>query len=109
MVFYSMTDDGVGKELGRRLKELRLRKNVSQLELARSVAVARSTIERLENGTGKISVLIAVLRELGQLDNLELLLPDQPASPLALAARQGRKKERAGRKRKVQQAPETDW
>lgn len=109
MDYYAMTDAGVEKEIGHRLKELRLRKNLTQAELADAVSVARATIERLENGNGKISTLIAVLRELGQLDNLDLLIPDQPVSPLVLAERQGRKRERAGKKRVPKQTPGTTW
>lgn len=106
---YAMTDAAIEKEVGRRLKELRLRKNLTQVELAAAVSVARATIERLENGNGKISTLIAVLRELGQLDNFDLLIPDQPVSPLVLAERLGRQRERAGKKRAPKQAAETDW
>ena len=109
MDLYAMTDAGVEKEIGHRLKELRLRKNLTQADLANAVSVARATIERLENGNGKISTLIAVLRELGQLDNLDLLIPDQPTSPLALAERQGRKRERARKKRVPDQSPDTTW
>lgn len=109
MDLYAMTDAGIEKEMGRRLKELRLRMNLTQVELADAVSVARATIERLENGTGKISTLIAVLRELGQLDNLNLLIPDQPVSPLVLAERQGKKRERAGKKRVPKRSTETDW
>ena len=109
MDLFAMTDAGVEKEIGRRLKELRICKNITQAELADAVSLARSTIERLENGVGKISALIAVLREMGQLGNLELLLPDQPPSPLMLAERQGRKKERVGKKRGAKQVPESDW
>lgn len=109
MDFYAMSDAGIEKEIGRRLKELRLRKNLSQVELADAAAVARATIERLENGSGKIITLIAVLRELGQLENFSLLLPDQPVSPLVLAERQGKKRERAGKKRAPTATSKTTW
>jgi len=109
MDFYSMTDTGIEKEMGHRLKELRLRKNLTQAELADAVSVTRATIERLETGSGKISTLIAVLRELGQLNNLGLLVPDQPVSPLILAERHGRKRERAGKKRVPKQDPNSNW
>ncbi len=109
MDLYSMTDKGIEVELGRRLKELRLRRNLTQDELCSAVSVARATIERLEKGSGKISTLIAVMRELGHLDNFDLLLPDQPASPLVLAERQGRKRERARKKPGAQPSHDTDW
>ncbi len=75
MDLYSMTDKGIEVELGRRLKELRLRRNLTQDELCSAVSVARATIERLEKGSGKISTLIAVLRELGHLDNFDYCFP----------------------------------
>lgn len=109
MDYYAMTDAGIEREMGRRLKELRLRRNLTQVELAAAISVARATIERLESGSGKISTLIAVMRELGQLEHLDILIPDQPASPLVLAARQGKKRERAGKRRGSKQTPESDW
>lgn len=109
MDYYAMTDAGIEAEIGRRVKELRLRKNLTQMELADAISVARATIERLESGSGKISTLIAVLRELGQLEGLDILIPDQPTSPLVLAERQGKKRKRAGKKRTSSQAPASDW
>ncbi len=109
MDYYAMTDAGIEAEIGRLVKELRLRKNLTQMELAAAISVARGTIERLESGNGKISTLIAVLRELGQLEGLDILIPDQPVSPLALAERQGKKRKRAGKKRRSSQAPASDW
>lgn len=109
MDLYSMTDEAIEAETGRRLKELRLRKNLTQGELADAVSVARGTIERLEEGTGKISTLIAVLRELGHLQNMDLLLPDLPSSPLMLAERQGKERKRARKKKGAKNTPEAEW
>jgi len=109
MDLYAMTDAGIEAEIGRRIKELRLRKNLTQGDLAAAISVARATIERLETGNGKISTLIAVLRELGQLHGIDMLIPDQPISPLVLAERHGKKRERAGKKRTSKQTSNSDW
>ena len=99
MDFYSMTDKGIGVEIGRRLKSLRLRKNVTQQRLSDATALSLNTIKSLEAGKGKLSSLIAVLRELGVLDALDGFIPEVTISPLQLARRQGRKRQRASGKR----------
>lgn len=95
MDFYSMTDKGVETELGHRIRSLRLRKNVTQQQLAQATALSLNTIKALESGKGKLSSLVAVLRELGMLDDLNSFIPEVSVSPLQLAKRQGKERQRA--------------
>ncbi len=90
-----MTDTAIEAEVGRRLRELRLRQNRTQQALAEAVTLSLNSIKALENGKGKISTLIAVLRELGMLQELDQFLPDPGISPLQLARQQGKKRRRA--------------
>jgi len=112
MDLYAMTDFAIAEEMGGRLRALRLRKNRRQADLANMTGISRVTMERLERGDGKISTLIAVLRELGQLEGLNAFVPDSFTipSPLDLARRHGRIRKRATGKR-TQPVPdmEVDW
>jgi len=95
MDLYSLSDKAIQKELGLRLKRLRLRKNRTQQELSEATLLSVSTIKALEMGKGKQASLIAVLRELGALEQLDSFIPDISVSPLQLAKLAGRKRQRA--------------
>lgn len=95
MDFYSLSDKAVAGELGRRIKSLRLRKNVTQKELAIATALSLNSIKSLESGRGKLSSLVAVLRELGALEGLDSFIPEATISPLQLAKMEGKARQRA--------------
>ena len=95
MDFYSLSDKGIEAELGRRLKSLRLRKNITQKALAEATTLSLNTIKSLETGRGKLANLIAVLRELGALDHLDQFIPLPSISPIQLAKRRGKERQRA--------------
>lgn len=95
MDFYSMADKGIEAELGNRLKALRLRKNITQQQLAEATTLSLNAIKALEKGRGKLATLIAVLRELGTLQELDNFIPAPTVSPLQLARMQGKKRRRA--------------
>ncbi|OGR26986.1 MAG: hypothetical protein A2277_19940 [Desulfobacterales bacterium RIFOXYA12_FULL_46_15] len=94
MDFYSMTNKGIRIELGDRIKRLRLRKNRTQKELAESACLSINAVQSVESGKGKFLTIIAVLRELEALDELNSFIPDVPISPIQ-KARLGKKRERA--------------
>jgi transcriptional regulator with XRE-family HTH domain len=100
MDFYSLSDLAILEELGLRIRALRLRQNLSQEELASMCVLSLNTIKSLELGKGKLSSLIAVLRELEALDNLDNFIPDLKISPVQLAKRQGKTRLRASRRKK---------
>jgi len=114
MDLYSLSDKGIEEELGGRIRALRLRKNVTQKELAEATALSLNTIKALESGRGKLSSLIAVLRELGALDNLNSFIPEPSISPIQLAKMQGKVRERASGERsrdsiRDKSRDETEW
>jgi len=108
MNYYSLTDTAIEIELGRRLREHRLRRNRTQQQLADAVTLSVNSIKALEQGKGKLSTLIAVLRELQLLDQLDNFLPDPGISPLQLARNQGRIRRRATGKRGTATAGEDE-
>lgn len=95
MNLYAMTDKAILLELGARVKALRLQKNRSQEELAEATMLSLNAIKSLEAGRAKLTTVIAVLRELGALDELNHFVPEITISPIELAKRQGKKRLRA--------------
>lgn len=95
MDYYVMTDKAIEAEIGSRIRALRLRKNLTQQQLSEAAALSLNTIKSLESGKGKLSALIAVLRELAALDVLDTFLPEVSISPLQLARQQKKKRRRA--------------
>ena len=110
MDFYSLSDKAIGQDLGDRIKTLRLRRNFTQRELSVATALSLNVIKSLESGHGKLSSLIAVLRELGALDHLNSFIPPPTISPLQLARRQGQQRQRAsGGRSKAGPKGEAEW
>ena len=87
--------------LGKRLKEYRLAKNLSQQELAELTGLNRVRISRIENGSAfSITSLIELMRALGILDNIEKLIPLKVKSPRELLKEETKKRKRASHGRK---------
>lgn len=110
MNFYSMTDKGIGAEMGHRIRSLRLRKNLTQQQVANRAALSLNAIKSLESGKGKLLTIIAVLRELGALDALDNFIPEPAISPLQVARQQGKIRQRAsGDRLKSKTIEESEW
>ena len=110
MDIYSQSDKNVAKELGARIRALRLGQDITQKALAGAAMLSLNAIKALETGRGKLSTLIAVLRELKALDQLDQLLPEASISPLQLAKMQGRERQRAsGERGKAKTKDQDDW
>ena len=84
MDYYIASDSVILKELGGRIRKLRLRSNITQEELAARTLLAVGTIKSLEAGKAKLSTLVAVLRELGALDQLDGFIPPVTISPIKM-------------------------
>jgi len=83
------SDDAISAQLGEALRARRLRKDITQDQLAESVGVSTPTIQKLEKGKGTLQLLIAVLREFDSLDLLSGLIEPPRASPM-IAAQTGK-------------------
>ncbi|MBQ0711356.1 MAG: helix-turn-helix transcriptional regulator [Porticoccus sp.] len=101
---HEMSDDAVLSVLGERVKQMRLKAeggHLTQKKLADRAGVGRTTIVALEQGKGKMEVLVSVLRALSALDELdEFLSSASNVSPIQVARMQGRVRQRAGTARK---------
>ncbi|MHB1513264.1 MAG: helix-turn-helix domain-containing protein [Acidiferrobacter sp.] len=100
--YRALSDQEIARRVGARLRALRLRRNRTQEDLAKSTAISIGTVKALEAGRGKLGSLITLLRELDALDGLDSFLPEPPPSPLELARRQGRMRRRASGKASTQ-------
>lgn len=70
------------QEIGQRIKDIRIARNMTQRELAEYAGVSFSTITRLEAGKGTtMDNLLRILRTFNLLANLELLVPQQKQTP----------------------------
>ena len=107
MYYSSMSDKAIEAELGARLKVWRLRLNLTQQQLSDATALSLNVIKSLEAGKGKLSSLIAVLREFRLLDDLDQFIREPGISPLQLARQHGKERQRASGKR-VKHARESD-
>lgn len=79
---YLRSDGDICQQIGKKIRELRLRQNVSQMSLGEQAQVSVSTIKKLERGEiGSFDSLIRVLRILGELDIFSPLLKEEELSP----------------------------
>lgn len=92
----SMADPAIVKEIGSSLKQMRLNKNISQMQLAKSSGLSRVTISRMEGGrAATILTIVQVLRALGKLDILNAFHEDAQISPLQLLRMKKYQRQRA--------------
>ncbi|HZF30720.1 MAG TPA: helix-turn-helix transcriptional regulator [Gammaproteobacteria bacterium] len=73
------------RDLGERLRRLRIGRDLSQEQLARKAGVSLKTLRNLEHGAGSsVETLLRALKALGVANLLEALAPAPVVSPLAL-------------------------
>ena len=78
--FESLSASQVAKEVGARLRAERIRRGMSQTEMAERAGLSTRTYRRLEaEGAGTVAALLAVLRVCERLRALQVFLPQAPA------------------------------
>jgi transcriptional regulator with XRE-family HTH domain len=81
----SMNTEEWEATLGRQLRDLRLRQNVDQRQLAEQAGVALNVVKNLEAGKGAtVKSLVKILRALGRAAWLDSLAPVVSISPLQM-------------------------
>ena len=96
MQFYEMTNHQILKEIGSRIKKKRLSKNMSQEYLASRAGLSRRTIGLAEsNGCVGLKVIICILRVFKNLEDLNLLFPEESLSSIELLKLKGSARKRA--------------
>lgn len=105
--FSSTTE--VLEELGRRIKAARISIPATQREMAEMTNLSLKTISNIEAGKDvAFSTVIEVLRALGQLQPLELLVPEQGPRPSDLASL-GKRRERVSKKMMTAYEKNAEW
>ena len=101
------TDETVLGELGRRLAQVRLERNLTQAQLAEEAGVSKRTVERLESGSvaTQLSGFIRVCRVLDLVERIDMLVPEPVPSPVEQLKLRGRRRQRASAKRKAKTTP----
>lgn len=79
---YMLSDAEIINRISAKLKELRLKQNISRQDLAVSSGVSMSSIVRMEDGEIKsFEPLIRILRTLGKIDVFLPLVEEEEISP----------------------------
>ena len=74
--------------LGRRLRRLRLRRNLDQLSVAARAGVSEKALRNLEAGRGStVETMLRVLKALDALEGLDALAPEVTVDPMVLLER----------------------
>ncbi|MDE6515129.1 MAG: helix-turn-helix domain-containing protein [Bacteroidales bacterium] len=90
-----MSDPAILKRLGERQKQMRIRMEMTQSELAEQAGVSLLTVANFEKGKSiTVANLVKIMRVLGQLENLEEIFPEPRISPLQLREMQAAYKKR---------------
>lgn len=102
------SDDVILDELGGRLARTRVRRELTQQELAAEAGVGVATVKRLERGQAVgTDNLLRVLRALGLIEGLDLLVPLPSPSPLERLEHAGRERRRVRHSRAAIVEPDT--
>ncbi len=110
MITQAMTDQAISIEIGARLEQLRLEQNITQHALASEVGITAKTYRQMIQGQGKFINMIATLRALGALGQLDNFLPKSQFSPLERLKLEGHKRQRARPTETTTPEPEDlDW
>ncbi len=113
-ISYEMSDSAILQVLGAFAREIRLRQNKTQEDVANAAGIKRMTLVRFEKGGGgTMATFIRVLRSLQQFHVLnQFLIPDQ-ISPLKLAKFNQNRRQRARPKKRSQKDnrndKQSDW
>lgn len=108
-ISYGMTDEAIARELGDRLEQVRLRKNITQEQVAEEIGVSRTTYRKLAEGQAKLVTLISALRYLGELEALDGFLPAQEFSPMAAFKAKGKQRQRARTSSPATKEDDSEW
>jgi transcriptional regulator with XRE-family HTH domain len=94
--FHSANSTQIEAELGRRLRAIRIGREITQQQLAELAGVRLNTVHRLENGRGvSLDTFIRVMTGLGLNGDLESLLPETDLRPLERVQTGGVERQRA--------------
>ncbi len=109
-----LSDAEITKRISEKLKELRLKQNISRQDVSVSSGVSMSSIVRMEDGEIKsFESFLRILRTLGKIDVLLPLLKEEEISPneyyKLVHSAKTKKRMRASRSNTNIQQEESEW
>lgn len=99
----------IAQELGNRLKQARLKADLTQSEVASRSGLSRRTILNAEKGKVQLENLVAILGAIGMVEHLNMFIPAQEISPIQLAKLKGKQRQRASRSKKRKTQSKEDY
>ncbi len=79
---YMLADSEICRKIGKKIRQLRLRQNITQRSLAEQSQISVSSVKKIENGElGTFDTLMRVMRVLGELEIFSPLLKEDEMSP----------------------------
>ncbi|WP_034683230.1 helix-turn-helix transcriptional regulator [Acinetobacter sp. 1294596] len=100
----------IAEVIGLRLKRARLNRDMTQVEVADRAWVSKRTVLKAEKGDVRLAGLIAILRALEMLDEINSFLPEPPLSPIELLKLRGKIRKRAsGNNKNKTDTPNLGW
>ena len=99
---YISSDQELLRQIGQKLKTLRVEANWSQTELAVKTGLGRSSVAEIEKGRNfSIASFVSILRALNQLDELSFFFQkaDYVLSPMEIYRLEKKKRKRGGYKK----------
>ncbi len=103
------SDEKTILEIGKRIAQYRLNRNLTQSSLAEEAGISKRTLMRVEHGQSThITNMIRILRVLDLLENLEVLIPQPAISPIQQVKMKGKSRQRASSP-KQKSTPKSPW
>jgi transcriptional regulator with XRE-family HTH domain len=99
--------DYLQSDLGKRVRQLRLFRNVDQRTIAERAGISLRALGKLENGRGStLETLLRTLKALDYVQGIEMLAPEVTVNPIAMLGTP-RPPQRVRRPRKLRKANES--
>jgi transcriptional regulator with XRE-family HTH domain len=100
MDWNSLSNFEIITEFSKRIKSYRIKKRLTQQELADRAGISLFTVAQIEKGKSmSFSTLIAIFRVFRMLENFEMLLPEMEISPIEMMKLQGKMPKRKNNKK----------
>ena len=109
-----LADAEIIRRIAARIKQMRLKQNISQLNLAQSADLSLSSIIRVEDGNIKsFDTLLRILRTLGELEVFNTFIEEEPMSPneyfKVVNAAKSTKRKRASKNNQTKDQEKSEW
>lgn len=109
-----LSDTEITKRISEKLKELRLKQNITRQDVSISSGVSMSSIVRMEDGEIKsFESFLRILRTLGRIDILRPLLDEEEISPneyyKLMHSAKAKQRKRASKSNTNNKQEESEW